>query len=159
MIWATPPASLASRSCSFSRSYSLSVCVDLAADHLGPALDRLLVAGAFGDGRVLGVDLDLLGPAQVASSWTFSSSMPRSLKIALPPVSDGDVLEHRLAAVAVAGGLDGAHLEDALELVEHQGRQRLALDVLGDDEQRLLLLGRSSPAAGSAFLAVLIFSS
>ena len=108
LIWATPPASLASRSWSFSRSYSLSVVLDLAADHLGPALDRLLVAGAFGDRRVLGVDLDLLGPAQVASSWMFSSSMPRSLKIGLAAGQDGDVFEHGLAAVAVARRLDGA---------------------------------------------------
>ena len=54
---------------------------------------------------------------------------------------DGDVFEHGLAAVAVARGLDGAHLQDALELVEHQRRQGLAFDVLGDDEQRLFLLG------------------
>ena len=54
---------------------------------------------------------------------------------------DGDVAEHGLAAVAVAGRLDGRDLEDAAELVDDQGRQRLAFDVLGDDQQRLVGLG------------------
>src|SRR6516165_8744158 len=75
---------------------------------------------------------------------TFSSWMPRSSKMALPlkkgdrphlperpfgcfaqmgPVpffehagEDGDVFEHGLAAVAVAGGLDGGGLEGAADL-------------------------------------------
>ena len=67
---------------------------------------------------------------------------------------DGDVFEHGLAAVAVAGRLDRAHLQDALELVEHQRRQRLAFDVLGDDEQRLFLLARSVSSSGIRFLAL-----
>ena len=140
LTWATPPASLASRSCSFSRSYSLSVVLDLAADHLDPALDGLLVAGAFGDGRVLGVDLDLLGPAQVAELDVLELDA-QVLEDGLAAGQGGDVFEHGLAAVAVARRLDRADLEDALELVEHQGRQGVAFDVLGDDEQRLFLLG------------------
>jgi hypothetical protein len=50
---------------------------------------------------------------------------------------DGDVLEHRLAAVTEAGSLDGDRLEGATDLVDDQGGQGLALDVLGDDQQRL----------------------
>src|ERR1019366_1364721 len=50
---------------------------------------------------------------------------------------DGHVLEHRLAAVAEAGGLDGDRLERALELVDDESGQGLSLDVLGDDEQSL----------------------
>ena len=64
---------------------------------------------------------------------------------------DGDVFEHGLAAIAVAGSLDRADLQDALELVEHQRRQRLAFDVLGDDEQRLLLLAAHSSSGISVF--------
>ena len=52
-----------------------------------------------------------------------------------------DVFEHRLAAIAVARRLHRAHLQDALELVDDQRRQGFAFDVLGDDEQRLFLLG------------------
>ena len=50
---------------------------------------------------------------------------------------DGDVLEHGLAALAEAGGLDRDAAEGAADLVDHQGGERLALDVLGDDHQRL----------------------
>ena len=53
----------------------------------------------------------------------------------------GDVAEHGLAAIAEAGRLDRADVEHAAELVDDQGRQRLALDVLGDDQQRLARLG------------------
>src|SRR4051812_2709830 len=50
---------------------------------------------------------------------------------------DRQVLQHRLAAVTEAGGLDGDRVEGAADLVDDQGRQGLALDVLGDDQQRL----------------------
>ena len=48
---------------------------------------------------------------------------------------DGDVLQHGLAAIAKAGGLDGEHVQHAAQLVQHQGRQRFAVDVFGDDDQ------------------------
>ena len=50
---------------------------------------------------------------------------------------DGHVLEHRLAAVTEAGRLDADRGEQAADLVDHEGRERLAVDVLGHDEQRL----------------------
>ncbi len=49
----------------------------------------------------------------------------------------GHVAEHRLAAVTEAGGLDRDRVEGAADLVDDEGRQGLALDVLGDDQQRL----------------------
>ena len=49
----------------------------------------------------------------------------------------GDVLQHGLAAIAEARRLDGRDLQAAAQLVDHQGGQRLVLDLLGDDEQRL----------------------
>ena len=55
---------------------------------------------------------------------------------------DGDVFEHGLAAIAKAGGLDGGDLQRAAELVDDQGRQGFAFDILGDDEHGLALLGR-----------------
>ena len=54
---------------------------------------------------------------------------------------DRDVLEHGLAAVAVARGLHRRRLERAAQLVHHQRGQRLALDLLRDDQQRRALLG------------------
>ena len=71
------------------------------------------------------------------SSVTFSSLRPRSSLMNCAAGQDGDVAEHGLAAVAEAGRLDGTDLQDAAQLVDHQHRQRFALDVLGDDEQRL----------------------
>ena len=53
---------------------------------------------------------------------------------------DGDVLEHGLAALAEAGGLDGHRVERAADLVDDERGQGLALDVLGDDQQRLARL-------------------
>src|SRR5579859_6624867 len=46
-----------------------------------------------------------------------------------------DVAQHVLAAIAEARRLDREHVEDAAQLVDHQGRQGLAVDVLGDDDQ------------------------
>ena len=50
---------------------------------------------------------------------------------------DRDVLEHPLAAVAEARRLDRDGLEGAAQLVDDDRRERLALEVLGDDQQRL----------------------
>src|SRR5262249_50629752 len=52
-----------------------------------------------------------------------------------------DVLQHRLAAIAEARRLDRGDLEGATELVDDERRERLALDVLSDDEERAALLG------------------
>ena len=49
---------------------------------------------------------------------------------------DGDVLQHGLAAVAEARRLDGRDLDDAADRVHDQRRERLTLDVFGDDQQR-----------------------
>ena len=72
---------------------------------------------------------------------TFSSLMPRSSVMHAATGEDGDVFEHGLAAVAEAGGLDGADVEGAAELVDHEGGQGFAFDVFGDDEERLAGLG------------------
>src|SRR6266852_2336867 len=53
---------------------------------------------------------------------------------------DGHVFEHRLAAVTETWSLDGDSGEGTAQLVDDQGRARLALDVLGNDQQRLALL-------------------
>src|SRR5213075_558484 len=80
--------------------------------------DELAGAAEQVEGRVLELETDLLGDDLTAGE-------------------DGDVLEHRLAAVAEARGLDGDRAEGAPDLVDDEGGQRLAVDVLGDDEQRL----------------------
>src|SRR5256884_9470081 len=51
-----------------------------------------------------------------------------------------DVLQHRLAAIAEARSLHGCNLEDAADVVDDQRRERLALDVLSDHDQRTACL-------------------
>ena len=51
------------------------------------------------------------------------------------------VAQHLLAAVTEARRLDGNDLQGAPKLVHHQRRERLALDILGDDQHRLPALG------------------
>ena len=113
---------------------------DLAADHLGAALDLVGRAGPLDDRGVLAVDRDLLGAAQVGELDVLEVDA-QVLEDRLAAGQHGDVAEHGLAAIAVAGRLDRRDLEDAAQLVDDQGRQRLALDVLGDDQQRLVRLG------------------
>ena len=71
------------------------------------------------------------------SRVAFSSLRPTSSLMTWPPVRIAMSCELRLAAVAEAGGLDGDRLEDAADLVHDEGRESLAVDVLGDDEQLL----------------------
>ena len=49
---------------------------------------------------------------------------------------DRDVLKHRLAAIAESGCLHGSRLQRPPQLVDNQRRERLAIDILRDDEQR-----------------------
>ena len=74
-------------------------------------------------------------------SSTFSSLMPRSSRQQRPPGEDGDVAQHRLAAIAEARRLDGAHVQHAAQPVDDERREGLALDVFGDDQQRLARMG------------------
>jgi hypothetical protein len=75
-----------------------------------------------------------------------------------PSGEDRDVLQHLLAAVAEAGGLDGGALQGAAELVDDERREGLALDVLGDDEERLLLPGDRLEHRGRSFMLEIFFS-
>ena len=114
--------------------------LDLHADLLDAGFDGLLVAGTIDEGGVFLADSTRL-------AW------PRSFRVAFSRVrpvffgdddaagQDGDVFQHGLATVAEARGLDGNGLEDAADVVDHQGGQRFAIDVLGDDQQRTTGLG------------------
>src|SRR5699024_7458226 len=112
--------------------------LDLRTDLADPAGDLVRVAAALDDrGLVLGDD-DLAGMAQQVEGRVLQRE-PDGLADDLATGEDGDVLQHGLATVTEARGLDGDRLEGAADLVDDQGRQGLALDVLGDDQQRLVL--------------------
>ena len=96
-----------------------------------------LSPGAVDDRRVVLVERDALGAAEVADRDVLELE-PELLGDDLTAGEHGDVLEHLLAAVAEARRLGGGAVERATELVDDERREGLALDVLGDDEERLL---------------------
>ena len=130
---ATPPASLASRSWSFSRSQSESVSsisrliweIRPFTSSAEPAPSTIVVSSLVTTTR-------RARPSR--SSVVFSSLRPTSSEMSWRTGEDGEVTEHGLAPLAEAGRLHGDGLEQPADLVDHEGGERLALDVLGDDQ-------------------------
>ena len=89
---------------------------------------------------------------------TFSSLMPRSSLIDLTAGQHRDVLQHLLAAIAEARRLDGGGVERAAQLVDDERRERFALDVLGDDEERLAERAMASSTGSRSFMFEIFFS-
>src|SRR6266545_742716 len=113
--------------------------LDLGTDLVDPALDLVGVTGTVHDGGlVLGHD-QLAGAAQDVQPDAVQPE-PSRRGDDLPTGEDGDIGQHGLAAVAEAGRLDRDRRERAAHLVHDQGGQGLAIDVLGDDQQRLARL-------------------
>ena len=110
--------------------------LDLWLDLADAGLDVLLLAGAVNDRRTILVDRDALGAGQHIERDLFEfdadvfgdQSAPRH---------GSDVFEHSFPPVAEARRLDRRHLQAAAQFVDDQRGQRLTLDVLGDDKQRL----------------------
>ena len=103
-------------------------------DLVDPALDVGLRAGALDDRRLVLGDDDLAGLAEQVEADALELQADL-LGDHLAAGEDRDVLEHRLAALAEAGGLDGDRLERAADLVHDERGEGLALDVLGDDRR------------------------
>ncbi len=100
----------------------------------------LRLAAAFDDGRVVLVDGHALGAAEVLDLDVLELDA-EVFGDGLAAGQDGDVFQHGLAAIAEAGRLDGSHVQRAAQLVDDQGRERLAVDVLSDDHERLAVAG------------------
>src|SRR5690606_19965773 len=109
--------------------------LDLLVDLIDAALDVLRTSCAVDDRRVLLRDLDLLRLAEILERRLLERQA-HFLGDHLAARQDRDVLQHRLAAIAEARRLDGRDLHDAADVVHDQRRERLALDVLGDDQKR-----------------------
>src|SRR5262245_14956465 len=110
--------------------------LDLRLDLGNATLDLLLLAGAVDNRGVLLLHANALGLAEHVERDVLEFDA-EVLADHLTVRQNGDILEHGLAPVAEAGCLDGGDLEPAAQLVDDQRRQRLTLDFLGDDEQRL----------------------
>jgi hypothetical protein len=113
--------------------------LDLGLDLVDAALDALLLAGTVDDRGVLLLDAHLAGAAEHVEGHVLELDA-EVFRDHLATGQDGDVLEHRLATIAEARRLDGRDLQAAAQLVDDERGKRLALDVLGHDQQRLARL-------------------
>ena len=120
---------------------------ELVANLIDAGLEVGRLAGPFDDRRVVLVDDDLLRPAQVRQLDVLELDT-QVLEDRLAADHDGDVLQHGLAAVAVARRLHAADLERAAKLVDDQRRQSLAFDFLGNDQAAACPRRRPSPGPG-----------
>src|SRR5439155_6203942 len=93
--------------------------LDLGADLVDAARDLLGGAGTVDDGGLVLGDDDLAGLAQEVQGGVLELEADL-LGDDLATGEDGDVVEHGLAAVAEAGGLDRDGLEGAADLVDDQ---------------------------------------
>src|SRR6476659_8583203 len=105
---------------------------DLLTDRFGASLDRVGFAGTIDDRRIVLIDRHALGAAEHRGGDVLELDA-EILGDHLALGQDRDILEHRLAAIAEARSLYGRDLEAAAQLVDDQGGESLALDVLGDD--------------------------
>src|SRR3989344_5314421 len=109
--------------------------LDLLADLRDAGVDIRLRADAVDDRRIILVDDDLLG----ASEHVDRDALELDPKLLAGDIAAGeyrDILEHRLAAVTKARRLDRCDLEPAAQAVDDERRERVALDILGNDQQR-----------------------
>src|SRR5579884_2229335 len=132
--------------------------LDLALNLGDAALNGLRLARTTDDGGiVLGHD-HALGPAQPLQLQVLQLDT-QVLGEEAPAGEDGDILHHGLAPVAKAGSLDRHAVDDAPDLVDYQGRQRLAVHVLGDKDDgptaaRYLLHDRHQVGHGTDLLLI-----
>ena len=110
--------------------------LDLLADLRDPVGDLVGLAATVDDGGALLVDHDPPGGAQHVDG-DLVELVAQLRRDQLAAGGDRQVLQHRLAPVTEARRLHRGDLEGLADRVDHEGRQGLALDVLGDDQQRL----------------------
>ena len=112
---------------------------DLVADLGDARFDFRFFASTVDDGGLVLGDRDFLGGAEHVHGDRLELHA-EVFRDHLAAGQDRDVLEHGLAAIAEARCLDGRDFQAAAQLVDHQGRQRFAFDVFGNDQQRFLRL-------------------
>ena len=106
---------------------------------LDAGLNIGFLAGAVDDRGVFLVDRDFLG----ATEHLQGNVLELDAEILGDDTAagyGGDVLQHGFATVTETRSLDGRNLEAAAQLVDDERGERLALDVFGDNEQRLARL-------------------
>mmetsp|Transcript_24962 Transcript_24962/g.43105 ORF Transcript_24962/g.43105 Transcript_24962/m.43105 type:complete len:411 (+) Transcript_24962:646-1878(+) len=109
--------------------------VDRLPQQLAPLLDGVLAAEAIENNCVLFSHSDLLCRAEQRHIYLVEGK-PDLFADDLSSSEHGNILQVGLPVVAEAGRLDGTNLDATPEFVDDQRCQGLALDVLGDDQQR-----------------------
>src|SRR6185437_633478 len=112
---------------------------DLATNFLYAAFDIRRLAFAFDDGGVVFVNGDALGLAEIGDLHVLEFNA-QVLGDGASTGERGDVIEHGLAAIAEARGLDGRDLQRATQLVHNESGERFAVHVFRDDDERLAAL-------------------
>jgi len=107
---------------------------DLLADLGNTLIEGGLVAEAVDDDSLFLGDLDALGAAELLKGCVLELETQVGADDGTAG-QDGDILQHGFTSVAIAGSLDSDNIEGAAELVDDQGGQSLALDILSDDEE------------------------
>src|ERR1051325_8391877 len=110
--------------------------LDLTANLANAALDFRRLAEAFDDRRVFFVHNNRLGAAKIFARDVFTLNV-EIFSDAFAAGEDGNVFEHRFAAIAEARGLHRADVQRATQLVHDESRERFAFDFFRDDQQRL----------------------
>ena len=113
---------------------------DLPTNLLDPTLNLVGPASAVDDGGVFFGNHNLAGSAQIGQG-RFLQAQTDFLGDHLTAGQDGDILQHGFATIAETRCLDCCDLDDTANGVHHQGGQRFAFDILGDDQQRPTGLG------------------
>src|SRR5258706_11582449 len=113
--------------------------LDLGLDLRLAALDLVVLPLAVYERGVVLVHDDALGAAEIVERRVLELQ-PELLRNHLATGENSDVAQNLLATISKARRLDGADLQRAAELVDDERRQRLTLDVLGDNQQRLTRL-------------------
>src|SRR3546814_9467807 len=113
--------------------------LDLVLDLLDAALDVGVVAGTLDDGGLVLGDDDLGGPAEQVDRGVLELEADL-FGDDLAAGEDGHVLQHRLAALAEPGGLDGGGLEGAADLFDHEGGGGLRSEEHTSELQSLMRL-------------------
>ena len=108
---------------------------DLRTDLFDARLDVSFAAGTVNNRGVVLVDSDALGFTQHAERDVLElDAEVFADHFALG--EDRNVLQHRLAAITEARCLDRSHFQATAQLVDNECRQRFALDVFCDNQQR-----------------------
>mgnify|MGYP000069535701 CR=1 FL=1 len=114
--------------------------IDFAANLLDSRLDRLGCTVAPDQrGRIPGDD-DLARGTEMFQGCLFQTQASLSGNY-LATDQNGNILQHGLAPIPETRCLDGGGFDDAAHRINHQGRQRFPLNVLGNHQQRLPRLG------------------